>query len=50
MASHDGYLKRYNLIYEREIKFFPKISKLKGIERLNSKNIIPKLSLIYDFI
>ena len=28
VASHDGYLKKYNLIYEREIQFFPKINKL----------------------
>ena len=25
IASHDGYLKKYNLIYEREIQFFQKL-------------------------
>ena len=46
IASHDGYLRKYNLIYERDIRFFPKISKLKGIERLNFKNII--LNIKFD--
>ena len=49
IASHDGYLKKYNLIYEREIQFFPKISKLKGIERLNSKKIIPNIKFDIRF-
>ena len=49
IASHDGYLKKYNLIYEREIQFFPKISKLKGVERLNSKKIIPNVKFDIRF-
>ena len=49
IASHDGYLRKYNLIYERDIRFFPKISKLKGIERLNSKNIIPNIKFDIRF-
>ena len=43
VASHDGYLKKYNLIYEREIQFFPKVNKLVGIDRLNSKKLIPNI-------
>ena len=31
VASHDGYLKKYNLIYEREIQFFPKVNKLVAV-------------------
>jgi len=49
IASHDGYLKKYDLIYEREIKFFPKISKLSGIETLESKKIIPNIKFDIRF-
>ncbi len=49
VASHDGYLKKYNLIYEREIKFFPKASKLKGVEKLNSKGITPNIKFDIRF-
>ena len=49
VASHDGFLKKYNLIYEREIQFFPKINKLKGVERLNSKKIIPNVKFDIRF-
>ena len=49
VASHDGFLKKYNLIYEREIQFFPKINKLKGVERLNSKKIISNVKFDIRF-
>jgi len=49
IASHDGYLKKYNLIYEREIRYFPKICKLTGIERLNSKKIISNIKFDIRF-
>ena len=42
-------MKKYNLIYEREIQFFPKINKLKGVERLNSKKIIPNVKFDIRF-
>ena len=49
VASHDGYLKKYNLIYEREIQFFPKINKLIGIDRLKSKKLIPNIKFDIRF-
>ena len=35
---HDGYLKKYNSFYEREIEFQPKNSRLIGIEKILEKN------------
>ena len=49
VASHDGYLKKYNLIYEREIQFFPKVNKLVGIDRLNSRKLIPNIKFDIRF-
>ncbi len=49
VASHDGYLKKYNLIYEREIQFFPKIEKLVGIDKLYSKKLIPNIKFDIRF-
>ena len=49
IASHDGYLKKYNLIYEREIQFSPKINRLMGIEKLKSKKIIPNIKFDLRF-
>ncbi len=49
IASHDGYLKKYNLVYEREINFFPEKNKLVGIEKLKSKKIIPNLKFDIRF-
>ncbi len=49
IASHDGYLKKYNLIYEREIQFFPKINKLVGIDKLYSKKLIPNIKFDIRF-
>jgi uncharacterized heparinase superfamily protein len=37
-AAHDGYLKRYNIIYEREIEFYPEQTKFIGYDKINSKN------------
>ncbi len=49
IASHDGYLKKYNLIYEREINFLPEKNKLVGVEKLNFKKIIPNLKFDVRF-
>ena len=42
-AAHDGYLKKYNLIFERDIEFFPENCKLtcsdKIIGKKNLKNL-----------
>jgi len=42
-GSHDGYLKKFNTIHEREIEFYPEQMKFIGFDKLsrkdNSKNI-----------
>ena len=38
-ASHDGYLKRYNSIHEREIEFFPDQMNFIGHDRIIKKKI-----------
>ena len=37
VASHDGYLKRYNSIHEREIEFFPKQMLFVGLDKIKKK-------------
>ena len=49
VATHDGYLKKYNLIYERELEFYPEINKLVGSERLISKKNISNLKFDIRF-
>lgn len=34
ILTHDGYFKKYNLIYERKIEFYPQNNKLIGTEKL----------------
>ena len=46
---HDGYLKKYNSFYEREIEFQPKNSRLIGIEKIFGKKIIPNLKFDIRF-
>ena len=36
-AAHDGYLKRYGVIYDREIEFYPEQMKFIGCEKIISK-------------
>ena len=36
-ASHDGYLKNYNSIHEREIEFYPDNMTFKGVDRIIKK-------------
>ncbi len=36
-ASHDGYLKKYNTTYEREIEFYPEQFKFVGTEKILNK-------------
>tara|TARA_B100000902_G_scaffold391048_1_gene441070 strand:- start:2488 stop:4095 length:1608 start_codon:yes stop_codon:yes gene_type:complete len=38
-ASHDGYLKKYNSIHEREIEFFPKLMSFTGLDTIIRKKI-----------
>ncbi len=37
IASHDGYLKKYNSIHEREIEFYPDQRVFKGLDRIIKK-------------
>ena len=37
-ASHDGYLKKYNTIHEREIEFYPEQIAFIGIDKIIKKN------------
>jgi uncharacterized heparinase superfamily protein len=36
-AAHDGYQKKYNIIHEREIEFYPEQSKFIGTDKILSK-------------
>ena len=38
-CSHDGYLKKYNSIHEREIEFFPEQMKFVGIDKIVKKKV-----------
>ena len=49
VLTHDGYLKKYNLIYERELQFYPEMNKLMGIEKLISKKNISNLKFDIRF-
>ena len=48
-ASHDGYLKNYNLIHEREIEFFPEQYMFIGTDKI-IKKIIVITNLTFDFM
>ena len=48
-ASHDGYLKPYNLIYEREIEYFPENYKLVGTDKIKGKKDLPNLKFDIRF-
>ena len=48
-ASHDGYLKQYNLIYEREIEYFPENFKLIGTDKIKGKKDLPNLKFDIRF-
>ena len=37
-AAHDGYLKKYNIIHDREIEFYPETTKYIGYDKIVSKN------------
>ncbi len=49
IAAHDGYLKKYNVFYEREIEFYPEINKLIGIDKIIGKKPIPNLKFDLRF-
>ena len=48
-ASHDGYLKQYGVIHEREIEFYPEQIKFVGHDKIVSKNGIKNLKFEIRF-
>ena len=49
VAAHDGYLKKYKSIYEREIEFYPENNKFIGIDKIIGKKTIPNLKFDIRF-
>ena len=48
-SAHDGYLKKYNVFYERDIEFYPKENKLIGLEKIFGKKKFPNLKFDVRF-
>ena len=48
-AAHDGYLKQYGVIHEREIEFYPEQIKFVGHDKIISKNGIKNLKFEIRF-
>jgi uncharacterized heparinase superfamily protein len=48
-GSHDGYLKKFQTIHEREIEFYPEQMKFIGFDKLLRKDDSKILNLISDF-
>ena len=48
-SSHDGYLKHYGVIHDREVEFYPEQTKFIGYDRLISKNKIKNLKFEIRF-
>ena len=48
-AAHDGYLKQYGIIHEREIEFYPEQVKFVGHDKIISKNGLKNLKFEIRF-
>ena len=48
-AAHDGYLKKYGIIHEREVEFYPEQIKFIGHDKIISKNGIKNLKFEIRF-
>jgi len=48
-AAHDGYLKQYGVIHDREIEFYPEHMKFIGHDKIISKNSIKNLKFEIRF-
>ena len=48
-ATHDGYLKQYGIIHERNIEFYPEQFKFLGCDKIISKNRIKNLKFEIRF-
>ena len=49
IASHDGFLKKYNLLFEREIHIHPENFKLIGTDKILGKKNLPNLKFDIRF-
>ena len=49
IASHDGFLKKYKLLFEREIQFYPENFKLMGKDKIIGKKNLPNLKFDIRF-
>jgi len=48
-AAHDGYLKQYGVIHERELEFYPEQIKFIGYDKIISKNSVKNLKFEIRF-
>jgi uncharacterized heparinase superfamily protein len=48
-AAHDGYLKQYGIVHDREIEFYPEQTKFIGFDTIVSKNNIKNLKFEIRF-
>jgi len=48
-SAHDGYQKKYNVFYERDIEFYPKENRLIGLEKIIGKKNLPNLKFDVRF-
>ena len=48
-AAHDGYLKQYGIIHEREVEFYPEQTKFVGYDKKTSKKSIKNLKFEIRF-
>ena len=49
-AAHDGYLKKYGIIHERDVEFYPEQMKFIGHDKIISKNPIKHFKFIILFL
>ena len=48
-AAHDGYKKKFNVIHQREIEFYPEQTKFVGLDKILRKEIIKKIKFDIRF-
>ena len=48
-AAHDGYYKKFNLIHEREIEFYPEQEKFIGFDKIFKKNLAKNIKFDIRF-
>jgi uncharacterized heparinase superfamily protein len=48
-ASHDGYYKKFNIIHEREIEFYPEQEKFIGFDKILKKDVTKNIKFDIRF-